>query len=257
MPMADQSTSQPRKKLYIETVGCQMNVLDSELVVARLREQGYELTTEIDQADTILYNTCSVRQHAEDKIYSALGRIKHIKRRRPEVSIGVLGCMAQKDQEQILKRAPHVDVVVGPGQLARVPQLLSRAREVGSPQLAVSLDRDAGSRATITASFEGYDADREPSMRPSPFQAYVRVMIGCDKFCTYCIVPSVRGPEQSRHPEQIALETRQLADEGCKEITLLGQTVNSYSYDLGDGRTARLSDLLARIHDTTGIERIK
>ena len=101
--MADQSTSQPRKKLYIETVGCQMNVLDSELVVARLREQGYELTTEIDQADTILYNTCSVRQHAEDKIYSALGRIKHIKRRRPEVSIGVLGCMAQKDQEQILK----------------------------------------------------------------------------------------------------------------------------------------------------------
>ena len=100
--MADQSTSQPRKKLYIETVGCQMNVLDSELVVARLREQGYELTTEIDQADTILYNTCSVRQHAEDKIYSALGRIKHIKRRRPEVSIGVLGCMAQKDQEQIL-----------------------------------------------------------------------------------------------------------------------------------------------------------
>ena len=255
--MADQSTSQPRKKLYIETVGCQMNVLDSELVVARLREQGYELTTEIDQADTILYNTCSVRQHAEDKIYSALGRIKHIKRRRPEVSIGVLGCMAQKDQEQILKRAPHVDVVVGPGQLARVPQLLSRAREVGSPQLAVSLDRDAGSRATITASFEGYDADREPAMRPSPFQAFVRVMMGCDKFCTYCIVPSVRGPEQSRPPAAILGEARLLVDQGVKEITLLGQTVNSYKYRETDGRITRLSDLLSRIGALPGIERIK
>ena len=255
--MADQSTSQPRKKLYIETVGCQMNVLDSELVVARLREQGYELTTEIDQADTILYNTCSVRQHAEDKIYSALGRIKYIKRRRPEVSIGVLGCMAQKDQEQILKRAPHVDLVVGPGQLARVPQLLSRAREVGSPQLAVSLDRDAGSRATITASFEGYDADREPAMRPSPFQAFVRVMMGCDKFCTYCIVPSVRGPEQSRPPAAILGEARLLVDQGVKEITLLGQTVNSYKYREPDGRITRLSDLLSRIGALPGIERIK
>jgi len=255
--MADESTSQPRKKLYIETVGCQMNVLDSELVVARLREQGYELTTEIDQADTILYNTCSVRQHAEDKTYSALGRIKHIKRRRPEVSIGVLGCMAQKDQELILKRAPHVDVVVGPGQLARVPQLLARAREVGSPQVAVSLDRDAGSRATITASFEGYDADREPSMRPSPFQAFVRVMMGCDKFCTYCIVPSVRGPEQSRPPAAILGEARLLVDQGVKEITLLGQTVNSYKYREPDGRITRLSDLLSSIGALAGIERIK
>ena len=225
--------------------------------VAWLREQGYELTTEIDQADTILYNTCSVRQHAEDKIYSALGRIKHIKRRRPEVSIGVLGCMAQKDQEQILKRAPHVDVVVGPGQLARVPQLLSRAREVGSPQLAVSLDRDAGSRATITASFESYDADREPAMRPSPFQAFVRVMMGCDKFCTYCIVPSVRGPEQSRPPAAILGEARLLVDQGVKEITLLGQTVNSYKYREPDGRITRLSDLLSRIGALPGIERIK
>jgi len=255
--MADQPTPQPRKKLYIETVGCQMNVLDSELVVARLRDQGYELTTDIDEADTILYNTCSVRQHAEDKIYSALGRIKHIKRRKPEVSIGVLGCMAQKDQQQILKRAPHVDVVVGPGQLSRVPQLLSRAREEGSPQIAVSLDRGAGSRETITASFEGYDADREPTMRPSPFQAFVRVMMGCDKFCTYCIVPSVRGPEQSRPPVAILGESRLLAEQGVKEITLLGQTVNSYKYREPDGRITRLSDLLYTIGEIPGIERIK
>ncbi len=255
--MADPSSLQPRKKLYIETVGCQMNVLDSELVVARLRDQGYELTTEIDQADTILYNTCSVRQHAEDKIYSALGRIKHIKRSRPDVSIGVIGCMAQKDQEQILKRAPHVDVIVGPGQLGRVPQLLTQAREAGTPQLAVSLDRDAGSRSTITASFENYDADREPAMRPSPFQAFIRVMMGCDKFCTYCIVPSVRGPEQSRPPEAILAEARLLADQGVKEITLLGQTVNSYKYRRPDGQTTRLSDLLWSIGGLPGIARVK
>ncbi len=114
MPMADEDPSRSRKKLYIETVGCQMNMLDSELVVAKLRSQGYELTDDIKEADAILYNTCSVRQHAEDKIYSALGRIKRLKARKPDVKIGVLGCMAQKDQETIFRRAPHVDLVVGP-----------------------------------------------------------------------------------------------------------------------------------------------
>src|SRR6478736_6236092 len=128
-----------KKKLYIETVGCQMNLLDSELVVGKLRHEGYELTDDIGQADTILYNTCSVRQHAEDKIYSALGRIRRIKERKPEVAIGVLGCMAQKDQIQILRRAPHVDVVIGPGQLERVPELIQIAKAEQKPQLAVSL----------------------------------------------------------------------------------------------------------------------
>ncbi|MDR3618183.1 MAG: tRNA (N6-isopentenyl adenosine(37)-C2)-methylthiotransferase MiaB [Paludisphaera borealis] len=255
--MADQPTSHPRKKLYIETVGCQMNVLDSELVVARLRDDGYELTTDIEEADAILYNTCSVRQHAEDKIYSALGRIKQLKKRKPELSIGVLGCMAQKDQNLILKRAPHVDIVVGPGQLARVPELLTIAKAEAKPQLAVSLARTAGSRDDVTSSFDNYDSDREPSVRPSPFQAYLRVMMGCDKFCTYCIVPSVRGPEQSRPPDGIVAEARALAGQGVKEITLIGQTVNSYKFREPDGRTTRLSDLLARLHDVEGVERIK
>jgi tRNA-2-methylthio-N6-dimethylallyladenosine synthase len=255
--MADQPAARVRKRLFIETVGCQMNVLDSELVVARLRDQGYELTDDIDQADAILYNTCSVRQHAEDKVYSALGRIKHLKKRKPELAIGVLGCMAQKDQGQILKRAPHVDIIVGPGQLGRVPELLERAKEEAKPQMAVSLARNAGTRDAVTASFEGYDADREPAMRPSPYQAFVRVMMGCDKFCTYCIVPSVRGPEQSRPPETIIGEARLLAAQGVKELTLLGQTVNSYTFPEPDGRTTRLSDLLYRIHDLPGLERIK
>src|SRR5438552_12122479 len=245
------------KKLYIETVGCQMNVLDSELVVGSLRREGYQLVQEATEADVILFNTCSVRQHAEDKIYSALGCLRGHKKRYPSKIVGVLGCMAQKDQELIRRRAPHVDIVCGTGQLARLPELIREVESTGRPQFALSLDRKESSRPEVERSFESYDPLRDPSMRPSRFQAYVRIMIGCDKFCTYCIVPQVRGPEQSRHPEPIAAEVRQLAGEGCKEITLLGQTVNSYKYDLGDGRRCRLSDLLAKIHDTPGIERIK
>jgi tRNA-2-methylthio-N6-dimethylallyladenosine synthase len=245
------------RKLYIETVGCQMNLLDSELVVGKLRNEGYVLTDNINEADTILYNTCSVREHAEDKVYSALGRIKRLKARKPDVTIGVLGCMAQKDQRKVLHRAPHVDVVVGPGQLAKVPELLAKAKDERSPQIAVSLARTGGPRDAVTASFEEYDPLREPAMRPSPFQAFVRVMMGCDKFCTYCIVPSVRGPEQSRPPAAILDEARDLADQGVKEITLLGQTVNSYKYRLSDGRTVRLSELLERLSGIAGIERVK
>ncbi len=244
-------------KLYIETVGCQMNVLDSELVVGSLRRQGYVLTHDLADADVILFNTCSVRQHAEDKLYSALGRLRDHKRRRPETVLGVLGCMAQKDQSLVRRRAPHVDIVCGTGQLGRLPELIAEVERTGRPQTALSLGRTEASRGEVERSFESYDPLRDPSMRPNRFQAYVRIMIGCDKFCTYCIVPGVRGPEQGRRPEHVAAEVRQLAEEGCKEVTLLGQTVNSYRYDLGDGRSCRLSDLLARIHDTLGIERIK
>lgn len=253
-PPADAPTP---KKLYIETVGCQMNQLDSELVVGRLRRQGYELTDDINQADAIFYNTCSVRQHAEDKVYSALGRIKRLKARKPSVAIGVLGCMAQKDQKRVLRRAPHVDLVVGPGQLARVPELLDRAREAGRPQIAVSRARNAGSRLEVTESFESYDPTREPALRPNAFQAHLRIMMGCDKFCTFCIVPSVRGPEQGRDPRAIIEEARQLVGSGVVEITLLGQTVNSYKYTDGDGRSWRLADLLERLADLDGLQRIK
>ncbi len=233
-----------------------MNMLDSELVVAALRKAGYEVVDSPGKADTILFNTCSVRQHAEDKIYSALGRLKHAKRHNPHKIIGVLGCMAQKDQKLIFERAPFVDLVVGPGQLHQIPELLERVAAGAGQQLEVSLDRTGGSRAEIEQSFESYDPLRDPAMRPTPFQAFVRIMIGCDKFCTYCIVPSVRGPEQSRPSEHIEAEARQLAAEGCREITLLGQTVNSYRHESG-GRTTRLSDLLERLHGIEGIERLK
>src|SRR5580693_4709130 len=151
------------KKLYIETVGCQMNVLDSELVVGSLRRQGYELTHEATDADVILFNTCSVRQHAEDKIYSALGRLRDHKRRHPEKVIGVLGCMAQKDKELILKRAPHVDIVCGTGQLAQLPGLVAEVERSGKRQIALSLERKRASRHDIEQSFESYDPLRDPS----------------------------------------------------------------------------------------------
>ena len=245
------------KTLYIDTVGCQMNVLDSELVVGSLRRQGYELVHEPTAADVILFNTCSVRQHAEDKIYSALGRLTQHKKRRPEIVIGVLGCMAQKDQEHVRARMPHVDLVVGTGQLARVPELIAEVERTRVPQYALSLGRKDGGKHEVEASFESYDPPRDATMRPTPFQAYVRVQIGCDKFCTYCVVPATRGPEQSRQPDHIVAECRQLANEGCREVTLLGQTVNSYRHDHGDGRVTRLSDLLSRISDIPGIDRVK
>jgi tRNA-2-methylthio-N6-dimethylallyladenosine synthase len=244
------------KKLYIETVGCQMNVLDSEMVVASLRRQGYELAHSVEAADTILFNTCSVRENAEQKVYNNLAKLKRMKMSHPEKTIGVMGCMAQKDQKLVFERAPYVDLVVGPGQLHRIPELLSNIREGQGPQMAVSLGRRDGSQEDIRRSHETFDPLRDPSMRPTPFQAYLRIQIGCDKFCTYCIVPMTRGPEQGRSPELIVAEARELARQGCKEITLLGQTVNSYRFR-ENGTETRLAQLLEMIHDIDGIERLK
>jgi tRNA-2-methylthio-N6-dimethylallyladenosine synthase len=244
------------KRLWIETVGCQMNVLDSELVVAALRRQGWDMASGSGDADAVFYNTCSVRQHAEDKIYSALGRIRTEKAKRPDLVVGVLGCMAQKDQELIRKRAPWVDLVVGPGQLHQVPALVAGVLAGGGPRMEVSLDRKGASRDAIARSFESYDPDRDPAMRPTPFQAFIRTQTGCDKFCAFCVVPHVRGPEQARAPETIVAEARKLVAEGCREITLIGQTVNSYRWTDG-GRTHRLSDLLARLDAVEGLDRIK
>lgn len=244
------------KHLYIDTVGCQMNVLDSEMVVAALRKSGYELTQDPAIADTILFNTCSVREHAEEKTYNNLFHLKQLKLANPDKIIGVMGCMAQKDQQGIFDRVPFVDLVVGPGQLHRIPEMIERAHAGEKHQLAVSLSRRDGSQDDIKRSHETFDPLRDPEMRPTPFQAYLRIQIGCDKFCTYCIVPMTRGPEQGRAPEQIYAEAVELARQGCKEIVLLGQTVNSYKYVQGE-KSTRLADLLEMLHPIEGIERIK
>ncbi|MEM7784819.1 MAG: tRNA (N6-isopentenyl adenosine(37)-C2)-methylthiotransferase MiaB [Planctomycetota bacterium] len=250
-------TSKKLHKLYIETVGCQMNVLDSEMVVADLRRRGYELSPSVQEADTILFNTCSVREQAENKTYSALGRLRAEKQKNPDKIIGVMGCMAQKDQQLIFKRAPYVDIVVGPGQLKEIPGLIDKVRQQGGQYTAVGLGRKGSKASDIKRSHETFDPLRDPTMRPTPFQAYLRIQIGCDKFCTYCIVPMTRGPEQGRSPTQIFNEAKILADQGCKEITLLGQTVNSYRFVSRDRTKTKLADLLYQIHDIDGIERIK
>ena len=249
-------TATPRR-LYIETVGCQMNVLDSEMVIADLRRRGYVLTDDPHAADALLFNTCAIREQAENKTYSALGRLKEAKVRDPAKVIGVMGCMAQKDQRLIFERAPFVDLIVGPGQLAKVPELIEAATVRRDRYQAISLERTAGSRHQIARSHETFDPLRDPAARPHPHQAYLRIQIGCDKFCTYCVVPGTRGPEQGRHPDEILAEARLLVDQGVKEIILLGQTVNSYRHLAGDGAETRLADLLMRLQDVAGLVRIK
>jgi len=249
------------KRLYLETLGCQMNVLDSELVVAGLLERGYVLADSPRGADVILFNTCSVRQHAEDKIYSALGRLKRVKDHKPSTIIGVLGCMAQKEGAALLRRAPHVDLVVGPSRLGRLGELIEAVAAGGGPQIEISPTRAEGTHAEAKRAFAPFNPPRAVATRSPAHQAMVRILFGCDRFCTYCIVPRVRGPEQSRAPSEIEGEVRRLAENAltqgvCLEVTLIGQTVNSYRYREG-GRTWRLADLLARLHPIEGLTRLK
>ena len=352
-------------KVYLETMGCQMNRLDSELVTASLRAAGHEMVDDHGQAEVVLYNTCSVRRHAEEKVYSRLGGDSRRKAHHcPRLILGVLGCMAQREGEELARRFGRLDIVCGPGQLARLPELIAAA---AAGSRAVALDPDPiearrrgkgsagaggsepvfsqpsidGCHASVLGSMLGGDmlpkteawhpirriiADRAlasaeaagasigPAIAPNApqgaevaaettaangvpiptnralanrpvvihaapaasdeadfdaldlardcraaaagAQAYVRVMKGCDNFCTYCIVPLVRGPEQSRRPERIVQEVRRLVDAGVTEITLLGQTVNRYRWSDG-GKTVRFSDLLADVADVPNLRRLR
>jgi len=241
-------------EVYLETMGCQMNRLDSELVIGRLRAAGHAMVDDPAQADVVLYNTCSVREHAEQKVLSRLGADTQRKAAGKQLIVGVLGCMAQRLGEDLRRLAPCVDVICGPGQLARLPQMLAVAAD---GELAIALDAD-GKAAPRERDDNGdwLDLSRSPAETPSLAQAFVRVMRGCDRFCTYCIVPFVRGPEVSRPAEHIEQETRRLVDAGKSEITLLGQTVNRYCSQ-SDGRTTRFSDLLDRLAAIPGLRRLR
>ncbi len=249
------------KTFYLDTMGCQMNVLDSELVSGMLCSCGYEAVRDIQSADIVLVNTCSVRDHAEEKAYSRLGQLKSIKSRRPRLIVGVIGCMAQRDPKGILAKADHVDLLCGPSQLDHIPAMLDEVAAGRSPVISVSSEQSRlldPARRSLEAldSLEELDRSRIPLPGQSVLQRYVRVQRGCDQFCTFCVVPFTRGPERSRDPRRIVEEAKILADRGAKEITLLGQTVNSYSY-LEMGRRTGLADLLARINDVSGVERIR
>ena len=242
-------------RVYIETMGCQMNRLDSELVAGTLRAAGHRIVRDRRSADVVLYNTCSVRRHAEDKVYSRLGAEGLRKAHGKRFIVGVLGCMAQREGRELRRRYPQVDVVCAPGQLHGLADLIAEAA-AGNAGVSLDPDRKAPRDEPAEAMMDAMDLGRDPAHAPSPSQAYVRVMRGCDKFCTYCVVPFVRGPERSRSPAQIVEEVRRLVDTGRAEIALLGQTVNSYRWS-DEGATVRFSDLLERVSAVAGLRRLR
>lgn len=288
------------RKVYLETFGCQMNELDSELVQGQLGALGYRMVGEAEGADIVLYNTCSVREHAEQKVWSRLGELAIRKREEPGLVVGVLGCLAERDGAALVKRMPVVDVLCGPGELDKLPALLDNAVKTRASMLAeetpwlkaadrsaaeVALQGSSSRRSAVLAAAEDSLEMLDLSRSVSPIDAdpdrprrsaYVRITRGCNKFCTYCVVPFTRGAEIHRPPDHIVDECKRLADGGVIEITLLGQTVNHYRFEHGSAvtvngvvqpqkgrsysgghrrdpfggeRTTTFADLLQRIHD--------
>ena len=255
-----ESRMSPSKTVYLETMGCQMNVLDSELVMGQLRALGYEATADMTGADLVLLNTCSVRDHAEQKALSRLGALRKPKEQKRDMIIGVIGCMAERDPEGVFSKMPHVDLVCGPGELNKIPALISEVEQSHAKAVALSLSLSRKStplqRALEFDSVEALDLSRDPGPQENVLQSYIRVQRGCDKFCTFCVVPFTRGAERSRPPTAIVDEAKMLADRGAKEITLLGQTVNSYIHQK-HGQAVRFAELLARVAGVEGIERVR
>ena len=231
--------------LYLKTFGCQMNEYDSTRMVDVLREaEGLQVTDDAEQADIVLLNTCSIREKAEDKVYSHLGVYAELKQRRPGLIIGVGGCVASQEGEGIVARAPYVDLVFGPQTLHRLPAMIAAVRATGRPQVDVSFPEN-----------EKFDVLPQPSACAST--AFVSIMEGCSKYCSFCVVPYTRGEEISRALTPIMEEIRHLAAQGVREVTLLGQNVNAYDGELEDGETADLALLLEHVAQVSGIERIR
>ncbi len=286
-------------KVYLETFGCQMNVLDSQLVQGQLRGLGCRLIDDRQQADVVLYNTCSVRENAENKVYSRLGEVARQKREQPHLVLGVLGCMAERDGVDMIRRYPQVDILCGPGELDKLPMLidnvvktsrsLSGGRRSGQVALQGNTHRRSSTLGAAEDQLELLDLSRSFSPEDHHGSAYVRITRGCNKFCTYCVVPNTRGAEVHRPPGHIVDECKRLVDAGVIEITLLGQTVNHYHYDHGASvtvngvqqpqigtpvgphgpsampgpaaiasRVTTFADLLARVHDeVSGLQRLR
>jgi tRNA-2-methylthio-N6-dimethylallyladenosine synthase len=242
-------------RVYIETLGCQMNKLDSELVASALRAEGHEVLASREGADAVLYNTCSVRQHAEAKVLGRLGAEAQRKAAGARLIVGVIGCMAQRRGPELREDCPQVDIVCAPGQIHDLPAMLARAA-TGETIVATDPARNEPVDSDSDEAMDAMDLSRDPSAAASATQAFVRVQRGCNFFCSYCIVPFTRGPERSREPGQIVAEARRLIDSGRSEITLLGQTVNSYRYQAGE-TVVRFSDLLQRVAGIEGLRRLR
>ena len=244
-------------RVHITTYGCQMNQLDSELVAQVLRSSGAHLVADPRAADVLLFVTCAVRAHAENRVFSNIGKLAARKRREPHLVVGLLGCMAQEHGPAVRRRAPLVDLVCAPGRLADLPDLIAQARGRLGDAEALDPGRDGSGAAAFAASDAALDEAevRRPLCGSSPGQAYVVAIRGCDNFCSYCVVPYVRGPERSRAPSAILEEVRRLVGQGARQITLLGQAVNKYAAQEG-GRRWDLADLLAEAAQTPGLARL-
>lgn len=233
------------KKLYLRSFGCQMNDYDSGRIADLLAEKmGLERTDDLAEADVVVMNTCSIREKAQEKVFSDLGRIREVKVERPGMLIAVGGCVASQEGEGIIKRAPWVDVVFGPQTMHRLPDMLEARRRTGRAQVDVSFP-------------EIEKFDHLPAPRAEGAAAFVSIMEGCSKYCTYCVVPYTRGEEISRPLVDVLVEVAQLADQGVREVTLLGQNVNAYRGVTPDGDTADFAMLLEYVSEIDGIERIR
>jgi tRNA-2-methylthio-N6-dimethylallyladenosine synthase len=227
---------------HIITYGCQMNKCDSEVLASILSEHGYSYIDDFQEADVLLLNTCSVRDTAERKVLGRLERLKHLKAKRPDMILGVCGCMAQSWEKELLKKFPYIDIILGTSRLLELPDLIEKRQALKYPAIDV-LESP-------------YHDDAVPTIRESSVTAWVTIMHGCNNFCSYCIVPYVRGRERSRSSSSILQEIKSLGEKGYKEITLLGQNVNSYGLDSNE--SLDFADLLALIDkDSPGIERIR
>ena len=233
------------KKLYIKTFGCQMNEYDSDKMADLLNaKKGLELTQNPEEADVILLNTCSIRENAQEKVFSDLGRMNLLKKKNPNLVIGVGGCVASQEGATIIRRAPYVDVVFGPQTLHRLPELIDQKQATGRSQVDVSFP-------------EIEKFDNLPPARVDGPSAFVSIMEGCSKYCSYCVVPYTRGEEISRPFEDVLVEVADLADQGVKEVNLLGQNVNAYRGLMDNGEIADFAMLLEYVHEIPGIERIR
>ncbi|MEL6714407.1 MAG: MiaB/RimO family radical SAM methylthiotransferase, partial [Planctomycetota bacterium] len=262
---ASEESREDAKKLHVVTFGCQMNKYDSELVEGRFKRDGYVTTSEMSEADVVLFNTCSVRDHAEERTWSWVGELKRVKEERPELVVGVMGCMAQRVEEEIFKRAGHVDLVAGTRQFHLLPKMVAELEERrAAPDRFTRKER----KLLATDMAEDVVVDRAGEEYAGGRHAFLAVMRGCDLNCTYCIVPTTRGRVRSRPVEELAREAEWYASQGVQVLTLLGQTINSYGEDLpepvageapGRGRKGRpsLADLLYRLNEIDGLKRIR
>ncbi|MCE5181213.1 MAG: tRNA (N6-isopentenyl adenosine(37)-C2)-methylthiotransferase MiaB [Betaproteobacteria bacterium] len=233
------------KKLFIKTFGCQMNEYDSARMADVLKAaQGMEITENVEDADVLLLNTCSVREGAQERVFHQLGRWRPLKQRNPDVLIAVGGCVASQEGSAIIDRAPYVDLIFGPQTLHRLPQMIDARRQSGKAQVDVSFP-------------EIEKFDHLPAAKVEGATAFVSIMEGCSKYCAYCIVPYTRGAEVSRPFDDVIADVVQLAEQGVREVTLLGQNVNAYRGDTHDGETADLADLLHYLAEVPGIERLR